>query len=94
MAKPSEFNLQLLKIREREEEVKKAIQTSDLLLRMRTSRHLKEMSTSSRYNPGETVPATAVDTEGILKSARISGPFSSVQTMNFDEKVSNSTEVR
>lgn len=91
MTKPSEFNLQLLKIREREEEVLKAIQTSDLLLRMRTSRHLKEISTSSRLHPGDTDPAMAINKEGILKSARMSGPFSSANTMNFDEM--NSAEV-
>lgn len=56
MAKPSEFNLQLLKIREKEDEVKKAIQTSDMLLRLKvdSSRRLKEVSTSDRLHPGET----------------------------------------
>ena len=31
---PSDFNLQLLKIREKEEEVKRAIETSEMLQRM------------------------------------------------------------
>ena len=34
-SQPSEFNLQLLKIRENEQNVKKAIETSDMLLKMR-----------------------------------------------------------
>ena len=62
-AKPSEFNLQLLQIREREDEVKKAIETSDMLLRLKgpaSSRRLKEISTSSRLHPGDTIPSTAI----------------------------------
>lgn len=50
---PSEFNMQLSKIREKEDEVKRAIETSQMLLAfqssgMASSHRLKEISTNSR----------------------------------------------
>lgn len=49
----SAFNLQLSKIREKEEEVKRAIETSSMLLSLQSSafsssHHLKDLSTRSR----------------------------------------------
>ena len=46
----SEFNLQLQQIRDQEESVKKAIETSDMLLKLKpqSSARLKEISTHSR----------------------------------------------
>ena len=46
-SRPSQFNLQLQQLREREEGVKNAIETSDLLLRIRdgeSSKRLKDLS--------------------------------------------------
>lgn len=48
MSSPSEFNLHLSKIREKEVEVKKAMETSEQLIRIKgqlSARHLQEMST-------------------------------------------------
>ena len=46
-SRPSQFNLQLQQLREREEGVKNAIETSDLLLRARdgeSTKRLKDLS--------------------------------------------------
>ena len=69
--------------------MKKAIETSDMLMRLRgpqSSARLKEISTQSRL-PGALMP-TSQDSDGAFKSARNmqnNGPLSSTNSMNIAE---------
>ena len=68
---PSEFNMQLLKIREKEDEVKRAIEASEYLLKMRgpaSSRRLKEISTAASRLPagGDHIIEESKSAAGIL----------------------------
>ena len=89
---PSEFNLQLLKIREKEEEVKHAIETSEMLLRMQggstSTFQLKQVSTTSRI-PGGTTDHTSYigsHSNSVKQMPNIlTGTFSSTPAMEINQ---------
>ena len=98
MQPPSEFNLQLNKIREREDEVKRAIETSEMILSQQipsSSRRLEKVSTKS-IRGGTTIDATSNQelSQQNSKSAKqmpniLTGTFSSAPAMDIQITDSN-----
>ena len=96
-SRPSQFNLQLQQLREREEGVKNAIETSDLLLRARdgeSTKRLKDLSNiamSQHKRMAETgfTSGASLPQDSMSRSARImnfgTGPGSIATSKNFED---------